>query len=290
MGKRLLLPRTKKKTSTPSAVPRPDSPVAVTTAVPASARTAPRAPRPTLVSAPVIELDPDVDIHPEDWVTHVDPNPFALTHDGPEPFAFARDAETASSSFDDIDDLFQTVRDLPFCETTAEAASFCLAAVLRFSPARIGLVHVYDAETRQFVVVYAQGPDTDDALMMRTHEDDPLIQSTLRDDAPRSWHYDEHTTDARPRNRHAFFGPVRSVLVAPVAHRKRPLGVIELIDPLDGSFFDARAENTLSYVAGRLGEHLASRGTTIGHIVAPSLESGDYPAARPMDMCRVASR
>ncbi|WP_394848710.1 hypothetical protein LZC95_14800 [Pendulispora brunnea] len=222
-------------------------------------------------SAPTIELDPDIDMSAEDWATYVDKEPFALAHQRPPRAAEGWATGRTAIFFEAIDDLFATMHALPHCETTAEAASFCLTAVLRALPSRIGLVQIYDPEVQQFVVVYAQGEGSEDLLMMRTEEADPLITQAMTQGAPRSFHYEEGgTTEERPANRHAFFGPVRSVLVAPVSDKGRYLGVIELLDPADGSYFDARAENTLSYVAGRFGEFLVRKGATIGNIVGPS--------------------
>jgi len=226
-----------------------------------------------LQSASPIELDPDIDMSAEDWATYVDKEPFALAQQGPRPPRPAEGWATGRTAifFEAIDDLFATMHALPHCETTAEAASFCLTAVLRALPSRIGLVQIYDPEVQQFVVVYAQGEGSEDLLMMRTEEADPLITAAMAQGAPRSFHYEEDgSSEQRPANRHAFFGPVRSVLVTPVSDKGRYLGVIELLDPADGSYFDARAENTLSYVAGRFGEFLVRRGTAIGNIVGPS--------------------
>ncbi len=221
-----------------------------------------RAPMPP-ASEPSLEIeitfDPDgaYEGNPEDWVTFIDAEPFALAHGG------------VGTLFSVLDDLVSRMRDLPCCETTAEAASLCLAAALVALPSQLGLAHVYDARAGHFVVVHGQGAGAEQLLMTTTTEGDLLFASAMAHGAPFSFHYDGQTPHPRPPRRHTIGGTARSVLTAPAIEAGRCLGVIELVDPTDGSYFDVRAENMLAYVARHFSEFLAQHGTEFGHLVSP---------------------
>lgn len=59
-----------------------------------------------------------------------------------------------------IGELFETMHDLHFMQGVADGAEFILAAVESIVPCDGVLIHVFDINTRQFVVVRAKGPGT----------------------------------------------------------------------------------------------------------------------------------
>ena len=171
------------------------------------------------------------------------------------------------SAADIIDLLFDAMHELHFFETSVEGASYCLSVVLGAVPSRGGIVSLYDVDAREFVVAYAQGPHAERLLLTRASESDSLISHATHKLRPCVHAYGEDSADAP--DRFAFFGEIRSLLVAPVLDGGRFLAVIELVDPLDGSSFGEREVNALAYVTDHLTEYLAARGSAVGKIVAP---------------------
>jgi hypothetical protein len=170
---------------------------------------------------------------------------------------------------DPTDVLFDAMYDLGLFETAVEGASYCLASILRALPSRAGMIHLFDTETREFVTVYAQGPGSDELLMNRHSDEDWLISAAICKHKPLIMSYGDEV-GGRPLDRHAKFGAIKSVLVAPVFSWGRCLGVIELVDPTDGSQFDDRRENAIAYAADRYGEFLGERGVHVGTVAPPS--------------------
>ncbi len=173
------------------------------------------------------------------------------------------------SVMDPTDLLFDAMYDLGLFETAVEGASYCLASILRALPSRAGMIHLFDTDTREFVTVYAQGPGSDELLMNRHSDEDWLIAAAVCKHKPLTMGYGD-AVGGRPLDRHAKFGPIKSVLVAPVFSWGRCLGVIELVDPADGSSFDVRSENAVAYAADRYGEFLGERGVHVGTVAPPS--------------------
>jgi hypothetical protein len=187
-----------------------------------------------------------------------------------EPFQPAVAPAPRLSIQDPTDVLFDAMYDLDLFETAIEGASYSLASILRALPSRAGMIHLFDTETREFVTVYAQGPGSDELLMSRHSEDDDwLISAAICKHKPLIMSYGGEV-DGRPLDRHAKFGAIKSVLVAPVFSWGRCLGIIELVDPTDGSRFDVRAENAIAYAADRYGEFLGERGVHVGTVAPPS--------------------
>lgn len=196
-----------------------------------------------------------------------DPIPWSSPPPAPLPSTLPPPPASRLSSADIIDLLFDAMHNLHFFETSVEGASYCLSVVLGAIPSRAGLVSLYDVDSREFVVAYAQGPHSERLLLTRAPESDPLISHATRQQRPCVHAYGEDSASAP--DRFAFFGEMRSVLVAPVLDGGRFLAVIELIDPVDGSSFSEREVNALTYVTDHLTEYLAERGSAVGKIVAP---------------------
>ena len=163
------------------------------------------------------------------------------------------------------DILFDAMHELSFFDTAVEGASYCLATVLRLLPSLGGMVHLADAQTRELVVVYAQGPRSERLLLSRVPDTDRVVSAAARKGAPLVIEYSE-AAPAAPR--HALFGDPWSALVAPVMVGGVCLAVIELVDPLDGSPFDDVSQGALAYVAERYGEYLREREIVLKNVVA----------------------
>jgi hypothetical protein len=167
---------------------------------------------------------------------------------------------------DPLDAVLESLRGIK-CERAVEAASVCLAALARAVGCRAAMVHLWDAREETFVVVYALAPipEAIEVLLNTRHtEMDPLLAQAIVKRSPRVFNYD----GSRPiAARHAVIPGAWSVLTAPVIDGGVVLGVLELIDPLDGSCFDDRAIAAAHYVAERLADLLNDAAKEIGKVV-----------------------
>jgi hypothetical protein len=155
------------------------------------------------------------------------------------------------------------------CESAIEASSLCLAWCARAVRARAGLVHLYDASTDEFVVVYALGERAGHLLLTRHAARGDALAAAIVKGSPRVDDYVDNNEGRTPPARYAFFGGVWSALVAPVMDGARVLGAVELVDPLDGSCFDERAIAATCYASKRLAELLVTFDGTIGAVIRP---------------------
>jgi len=161
-----------------------------------------------------------------------------------------------------ITDLFEAMHNLHFLRDSLEGADFVLALVMEKLPSTVGLVHFYDINAREFVVVRAVGPGGAKALQIRTNEKDSLIAEAMR--SRRAVVIDDATEDARAqRGRWALIGSCRSLVCAPVEQGGRFLGLLELSNPRDGGPFQETDGHALTYIGEQFAEFLATRGVVL---------------------------
>jgi hypothetical protein len=154
------------------------------------------------------------------------------------------------------------------CLRAVEAASVCLAAIVRAVGCRAAMAHLWDAREGTFVIAYALGPNAEVLLNCRHDATDPLLAESFAKRVPRVVNH-----EARPAlPRHSAVGGAWSVLVAPVLDGSAPLGAIELVDPLDGSCFDDRHIAATRYATERLVALLREADLDIGTVIAPPAE------------------
>jgi hypothetical protein len=154
------------------------------------------------------------------------------------------------------------------CLRAVEAASVCLAASVRAIGCRAAMAHLWDPREETFVIAYALGPNAGVLLNARHGREDPILSQSFRKRVPRVINHTSRPTLAR----HSALGGAWSILVAPVLDGERPLGAIELVDPLDGSCFDDRHIAAASFATERLVVLLREVDTSIGTLVAPPEE------------------
>jgi hypothetical protein len=167
-----------------------------------------------------------------------------------------------------IADLFQDMHELDFCADSMEGAIFTLALAMEKLGTGAGMVHLYDIDQREFVVVHAAGPGASILRGLRTADTDPLAADALRTrgavliaDASA----DTRTSGQRwAALRNAMGQPIASVASARVALAGRFLGLIELVHAAGGSVFEAGDEHALSYIAERFTEFVAAHGVMLG--------------------------
>jgi hypothetical protein len=159
------------------------------------------------------------------------------------------------------------------CLRAVEAASVCVAASVRAIGCRAAIAHLWDAREECFVIAYALGPNAGVLLNARHGREDPILTQSFRKRVPRVMN---QSHAARPTlARYSALGGAWSVLVAPVIDGERPLGAIELVDPLDGSCFDDRHIAAASYTTDRLVALLRGVDTSIGTLIAPPEDWAD---------------
>jgi GAF domain-containing protein len=162
-----------------------------------------------------------------------------------------------------IADLFECMHDLHFLPDALAGADFVLRLMLDKLPSAVALVHFYDIDAREFVVVRAVGVGAAKVMQLRTNEKEPLIAEAMH--KRRAVVLDDATGDSRAQNgRWALIGdPPRSLVCAPVEEGGRFLGLLELTNPLDGQPFHEGDGHAITYIGEQFAEFLAARGVVL---------------------------
>jgi len=162
-----------------------------------------------------------------------------------------------------IADLFECMHDLHFLPDALVGADFVLALMLDKLPSAVALVHFYDIDAREFVVVRAVGAGAAKVMQIRTNEKEPLIAEAMH--KRRAVVLDDAATDPRVQNgRWALIGdPPRSIICAPVEEGGRFLGLLELSNPLDGQPFHEGDGHAITYIGEQFAEFLAAHGLVL---------------------------
>jgi hypothetical protein len=158
-----------------------------------------------------------------------------------------------------ISQLFESMHELHFMRDIVSGAEFVLGVLNDTLPCELTLIHVFDINTGQFVLVRANGPGSDKLVLFRTPDQDPLFSQAMRrlhavrvDDAAA----DERFTGGR-------WGVIalepRQALCGGVKQGGRYLGAIELINPGGGETFYESEANALDYICEQFAEFLTNR-------------------------------
>jgi hypothetical protein len=192
------------------------------------------------------------------------PPPIAVA---PPPPAPARRGPRVSGD-ELIADLFQDMHELDFCTDSVDAATFTLSLAMDKLESDIGIVHLYDIDRREFVVVRAAGPGTGVLARLRTSEADPLAAEALRSrgavilpDAANDPRAIGGRWDAL---RTALGQPLACIATIRAAQGGRFLGLIELGYRHTAGGFAEGDEHALSYIAERFTEFVAAHGVMLG--------------------------
>lgn len=194
---------------------------------------------------------------------------------GPIAGGLKRDSEAQRSRdpvADLVSELFDKMHELSFCAGVTEGADFILEVASRMIPAKYCLIHVFDINVGDFVLVRAKGENYERALLSRIPDREPWIATIMRRPVPTRLKGD---VASQPRWR--MLGAVLANAVAvPVHMGGRYLGLIELADPADGGEFFENEVNALSYIAERFAEFLANRPI----VLDPEVVLSNRPRAR----------
>lgn len=158
-----------------------------------------------------------------------------------------------------IGELFETMHDLHFMQGVADGAEFTLAAVDSVVPCDGVLIHVFDIDAGDFVVVRAKGPGAMRVLLHRTPDSDAFFSATMR--RPGSIAIHDVEKDPRvlgPRWDALGVEPKRA-LCGPVRQGGRYLGLLEIVNPLGDAPFHQTEQNAIDYVCEQFAQFLVNR-------------------------------
>jgi hypothetical protein len=159
-----------------------------------------------------------------------------------------------------IANLFEAMHELNFARDVIEGGDYVLALALDMIPSRAGLVHLYDIDRREYVIACVAGIGVDPLLNRRHAENEPVLSAAMR--KRRAMVLADARTDdgVLAADRFATLGGATSVIISPVMKGGRFLGVLELVNPLDGIPFTDEEGNAVDYLAEQFGEFVATKG------------------------------
>jgi GAF domain-containing protein len=161
-----------------------------------------------------------------------------------------------------IGELFEACGDLQFARDSLEGADFVLNLALEKLPSEVGLVSLFDINRREFVVVrQAGGPRS--VVLSRLPERAGLAQAAMRKKAAIVVPDAAKEPRALDDGFRALGVAQRSLLVAPVEQSGRYLGLIELLNPVDGRAFTDGDGHALTYIGEQYAEFVAERGVVL---------------------------
>lgn len=160
------------------------------------------------------------------------------------------------SSDDLIGHLFEKMHELHFMADVVAGSEFVLSAVKEMLRSSFVLVHVFDINTKNFVVVRQHG-GSEKVLMFQTPDRDVHLRRVMR--APRS----VRLSGVSPENGDGRWKAAAvlpdHLLCGPVKQGGRYLGLVELGKPVGAAPFTEADANALDYVCEQFAEFLANR-------------------------------
>jgi GAF domain-containing protein len=158
-----------------------------------------------------------------------------------------------------IGDLFELMHELHFAQDVIAGAEFLIGVLGASLPCEGVLVHVFDINTRNFVVVRARGATTDKVLLHRIGDKERLFVEAMR--RTRTLRFEDVSADERYAHaRWRALGVVpKAALCGPVQLAGRYLGMLELVNPEGGGSWHLNEANALDYICDQFAEFLANR-------------------------------
>ena len=166
------------------------------------------------------------------------------------------------SGEDLLTELFEAFNDLHFLRDAIEGAEFVLALTLEKLPSAVGMVSFFDMNKREFVIVRQTG-GRNRAVGQRQPERAPIAGAAMRTRHAVVVSDPAEAKAATDERFKAIGVEIRSLICAPVELSGRYLGLIELVNPLDGSLFNEGDGNALTYIGQQFAEFAAARGVMI---------------------------
>ncbi len=151
------------------------------------------------------------------------------------------------------------MHDLHFMPDMMSGVEFVLGILNKTLPSEAVLIHVFDINLRQFVVVRAFGASPQAVTLHRTPDREPMFQRVMR--GTRSVVTKNASSEAAYRaERWGLLNVLPDVaIVGPVQQQGRFLGAIELANPLGGGAYTEHESHALDYICEQLADFLAAR-------------------------------
>jgi hypothetical protein len=153
--------------------------------------------------------------------------------------------------------LFERMHELAYAASVAAGADFVLALLVEHIPCDGALMHVFDAEADEFIVLRASGPRSKEVLGRRM----PAARSHLREVLRGRAALELGPSDVgRSLGQWPALGLApRNVVASPVQRDERSLGAIELCRSTDRTEFNPGQVSALEYVCEQFADFVADR-------------------------------
>lgn len=188
----------------------------------------------------------------------------APSRSGEYPIPEAADLEGASPSSQRVvaeeelvGALFERMHELLDAGTIGEGATFVRDIIAKYIPCEGALIHVFDAETREFVLVRAIGPNGGEVIGRRTKSDGSHLDAALRS---------ESTLELRPADAPSSAELWRAVgvdaaitLCSPVHRDGRQLGAIDVARSDAHAKFSEAERHALEYICEMFADFALAR-------------------------------
>ncbi len=158
-----------------------------------------------------------------------------------------------------IGELFETMHDLHFMSGVGDGAEFVMEALESIVPCEGVLIHVFDINKRQFVVVRAKGTTAAQTLLLRTPDTEGFFDFVMH--RPGSIAFEDVGKEPRLLGErwHMLGVKPSRALCGPVRQGGRYLGLVEVANPLGEAPFHQTEQNAIDYVCQQFAEFLANR-------------------------------
>jgi hypothetical protein len=158
-----------------------------------------------------------------------------------------------------IADLFETMHDLHFLRDVISGSDFVLELVNQTLPSEVVMVHLFDIDSRNFVVVRASGPKSQALLLHKSPDPDELFDAARRNGGTLQVAGAESDPGYRSSRWARLEARPKTALVGAVEHGGRTLGMIEVLNPEGGGAFFKTEVAALEYICAQFGEFLSHR-------------------------------
>ncbi len=162
-----------------------------------------------------------------------------------------------------IANLFEAMHELHFTRDVIEGGDYVLSLALEMIPSRFGLLHLYDIDRREYVIACVAGNGAETLLNRRMAESEPLFVNAMRKHRALVFADARSEESTASAERFVILGGALSVIVSPIMKGGRFLGILELMNPLDGIPFTEDEGNAIDYLSEQFGEFVATRGTQL---------------------------
>ena len=169
----------------------------------------------------------------------------------------APSSERVLASEELIGALFESMHELLYLGSIVEGAEYVRDTIAKYIPCDGALIHVFDIDTRQFVVVRALGPNSKGIVSLRSSGSGSHLEEALRR---------QLTVEVAPADAPASALLWRTLgvdtghgLCSPVHQNGRFLGAIEVGRVAGSAKFSEAHRHALEYICEQFGDFIADR-------------------------------